>query len=105
MLAKVSTVKSSVSKSIDIETIVIDDEEENPISPNDGLDIDHEPVVNHADNSPPMSDKNLQVDLVVDPPAKDKSVEANLPGFYRIGEMAHTLFVNCLLDKIHRMEE
>ena len=42
---------------------------------------------------------------MVDPPAKDKSAEANLSGFYRIGEMVHALFVNCLLDKIHRMEE
>ena len=29
----------------------------------------------------------------------------NLPGFNRIGEMVHPLFVNCLLYKIHRMEE
>ena len=105
MLAKVSTVKSSVSKSINIEIVVIDDEEENPVSLNDGLDVDHEPVVNHANNSPHVSDENLQVHPVVDPPAKDKSTEANLPGFYRIGEMVHPLFVNCLLDKIHRMEE
>ena len=41
---------------------------------------------------------------MVDPPVKEKSVEANLPGFYRTGEMVHPLFVNCLLDKIHRME-
>ena len=52
-----------------------------------------------------MSDKNLQVDPVVDPPAKDKSAEANLPVFYLIGEMVHPLFVNCLLYKIHMMEE
>ena len=41
---------------------------------------------------------------MVDPPVKGKSVEANLPGSYRIGEMVHPLFVNCLLDKIHRVE-
>ena len=105
MLAKVSTVKPFVSKNIDIEMIVLDDEEENPVSPNDSLDIDHEPIMNHADNSPHVSDKNLQVDPVVDPPVKGKSVEANLPGSYRIGEKIHPLFVNCLLDKIHRMEE
>ena len=51
-----------------------------------------------------MSDKNLQVDPVVDPPVKDKSVEVNLLGSYRIGETVHLLFVSCLLDKIHRME-
>ena len=42
---------------------------------------------------------------MVDPPVKGKFVETNLPGSYRIGEMIHPLFVNCLLDKIHRMEE
>ena len=105
MLAKVSTVKSSVSKNIDLETVVIDDEEGNPVSHNDGLDIDNEPIMNHGDNSPPVSDKNLQVDPVVNPPVNGKSVEANLPGSYRIGEMIHPLFVNYLLDKIHRMEE
>ena len=42
---------------------------------------------------------------MVDPPIEGKSVEANLLGSYRIGEMIHPLFVNCLLDKIHRMEE
>ena len=52
-----------------------------------------------------MSDTNPQVDPVVDPPIKGKSVEANLPGSYRIDEVMHALFVNYLLDKIHRMEE
>ena len=41
---------------------------------------------------------------MVDPPVKDKSVESNLPGYYQIGDMIHPLFVNCLLDKMHRME-
>ena len=105
MVAKGSTIKPSVNKNIDIETVVLDDEEENPVPPDDGRDIDHEPILNPADNSPHASDKNLQVDPVVDPPVKGKSVEANLSGSYRIGEMIHPLFVNCLLDKIHRMEE
>ena len=82
MSAKVSTVKPSVNNTIDIEIVVIDDEEGNPVLSSDGLDIDHEPVVNHADNISPVSDKNRQVDPMVDPPAKDKSVEANLPGPY-----------------------
>ena len=94
-----------MNKNIDIETVVIDDEEGNPVLSSDTLDIDHDPVMNHADNSSLVSDKNCQVDPVVDPPAKEKSVEANLPGFYRTGEMVHPLFVNCLLDKIHRLEE
>ena len=42
---------------------------------------------------------------MVDPPVQGKSSEGNLPGSYRIGEAIHPLFVNCLLDKIHRMEE
>ena len=100
MLAKVSVVKSSVSNNIDIETVALDDEEEKFVSPDDGLDIDHEPIVNHADNSSHVPDTNPQVDPVVDPLVKGKSVEANLPG-----EMIHPLFVNCLVDKIHRMEE
>ena len=44
------------------------------------------------------------MDSVPDPPIKGKSVEVNLPGSYQIGEAIHPLFVNCLLDKIHRME-
>ena len=105
MLAKVSAVKSSVSNNINIETVVLDDEEEKLVSPDDGLDIDHEPIVNHADNSPHVFDTNPQIDPVVDPPVKSKSVEANLPRPYQIDEVMHSLFVNCLLDKIHRMEE
>ena len=51
-----------------------------------------------------MSDKNLQVDPVVDSPMKGQSVEVNLPRSYQIGETVHPLFVSYLLDKIHRME-
>ena len=58
MSAKVSTVKPSVNKNIDIETVLIDDEEGNLVLSSDGLDIDHEPVMNHTDNSSPVSDKN-----------------------------------------------
>ena len=104
MVTKVSVVKSAVSNNVDIEIVVLDDEEEKPVSPDYGLDIDHEPFVNPADSSPHVSDKNLQVDPVVDSPMKGKSVEVNLPGSYQIGEAVHPLFVSCLLDKIHRME-
>ena len=104
MVSNGSTIKPSVNKNIDIQTIVLDDEEQNPVLPDDGCDIERESTSNPTDNSPHESDKNLQVDPVVDPPVKGKSVEANLPGSYRIGEMVHPLFVNCLLDKIHRME-
>ena len=77
MLAKVSAVKSSMSNNINIETVVLDDEEEKLVSPDDGLDIDHEPIINHADNSPHVSDTNPQVEPVVDPPIKGKYIEAN----------------------------
>ena len=80
MLAKVSVVKSFVNNNKDIETIALDGKEEKFVSPDDGLNIDHEPIINHADNSPHVSDTNPQVDPVVDPLIKGKSVEANLPG-------------------------
>ena len=104
MGAKVSAVKSSMSNNIDVEIVVLDDEEDKPVS-HDGPDMGTEPVIHHADNSPHIFDTNPQVDPVVDPPIKGKSFEVNLPGSYRIDEVMHPLFVNCLLDKIHRMEE
>ena len=51
-----------------------------------------------------MFDKDLRVDPVVDPPAKEKTVETNLPSSYQAGDMIHLMFVTYLLDKIHRME-
>ena len=66
----------------------------------DGPDLDHEPIIHHAENSPHISDKNPQIDFVLDPPIKGKSIEGNLPGPYQIGEAVHPLFVNCLLHKI-----
>ena len=44
------------------------------------------------------------MDSMPDPQIQGKPVEGNLPGSYRIGEAVHPLFVNCLLDKIRRME-
>ena len=85
MVTKVSAVKSDVSNNVDIETVVLDDEEEKPVSPDYGLDIDHEPFINPADSSTHVSDKNLQVDPVVNSPMKGKSVEVNLPGSSQIG--------------------
>ena len=58
-MTKVSAVKSTVSNNVDIETVVLDDEEEKPVSHDYGLDIDHEPFINPADSSPHVSDKNL----------------------------------------------
>ena len=34
-------VKSTMSNNVDIETVVLDDEEEKTVLPNNGLDIDH----------------------------------------------------------------
>ena len=59
MATKVSAVKSTVTNNVGIETVVLDDEEEKTVSPDNGLDIDHDPFVNPADSSPHVSDKNL----------------------------------------------
>ena len=104
MVAKANVIKSSVSNNKDIETIVLDDEESRPVS-HDDIDIDHNSIIYHAEISPHVSDRNPPISPVVDPPIKGKSVEVNLPGSYRIDEAVHPLFVNCLLDKIRRMEE
>ena len=93
-----------MSNNKDIETVMLHDEESRPVS-HDDIDIDHEPIIHHAENSPHVSDKNPPISHVVDPSIKGKSVEVNLPGSYRIDEAVHPLFVNCLLDKIRRMEE
>ena len=66
--------------------------------------IEHEFIPNPADDSPPAFDKDVRVDPAIDPQAKGKTVETNLPGFYQDGLMIHLLFVNYFLDKIHRME-
>ena len=104
MVAKVNAIKSPVSNNKDIETVVLDDEESRIVS-HDDIDIDHESIIHHVENSPHVSDKNPSIIPVVDPPIKGKYVEVNLPDYYRIGEVVHPLFVNCLLDKIHQMEE
>ena len=101
-MSKASAVKSSVKNNKDVETVVLDEEENGPVS-HDGPDMDSEPITHPIEHSPHVSDKNSQIDSVLDPPIKDKPVEENLPGSYRIGEAIHPLFVNCLLDKIRRM--
>ena len=104
MVAKGHHVKSPVSNSVHVETVVLDDEEQNPIFPDVGHGIEHEFISNPTDDPPPVFNKHLRVDTVVDPPAKGKTVETDLPRSYQAGDMIHPLFVNCLLDKIHRME-
>ena len=53
----------------------------------------------------PVFDKEVREDPVIDLPSKEKSVETSSPVFREVGDMMHPLFVNCLLDKIRRMEE
>ena len=53
----------------------------------------------------PGFDKDVREDPVIDLPSKEKSVETSSPVFREVGDMMHPLFVNCLLDKICRMEE
>ena len=111
-MAKGNGVKPPVSDGVHVETVVIDDEEGNPVLPDDGRDIEHEFILNPADNSSHVFDKDLQVDPVVNPvvdpvfhsPIKGKPAEPNLSGSYPVGGMVHPLFVNCLLEKIPRME-
>ena len=50
-------------------------------------------------------DKDVHLDPIIDLPAKEKPVETSSSGFHDVGDMMHPLFVNCLLDKIRRMEE
>ena len=98
-MAKVNTVKPSVKDNKDIETIVLDDEEHEPVS-HDCLDVDPEPVNHPAEHSPHIP----EIDSVQDPQIKGKPAEGDPAGSYRISEAVHPLFVNCLLDKIHCME-
>ena len=84
MVSKASVVKSSVKNNKDVETIVLDEEENGPVS-HDAPNMDSEPITHPIEHSPHVSDKNPQIDSVLDPPIKDKPVEENLPAPYRIG--------------------
>ena len=103
MAYKANAVKFVVKNDNEIETVVLDDEE-NGYIPHDGHDMDPKAMTHPVTHSPCVSDKNPQIDSVLDPPIKGKSIEGNLPAPYRIGEVIHPLFVNCLLDKIRGME-
>ena len=103
MVAKANDIKSPVKNNNDIETVVLDDEENGPVQ-HDGFDMDPEPITNPIEHSPHISDKDPQVDSAPKPQIEDKLAEGNLPGSYRISEAVHPLFVNCLMDKTRRME-
>ena len=103
MAYKANAVKFVVKNDNEIETMVLDDEENGSV-PHDGHAMDPEAVTHPVTHSPCVSDKNPQIDSVLDPPIKGKSIEGNLPAPYRIGEAIHPLFVNFFLDKIRGME-
>ena len=107
-MAKGNRVKPPVSDGVHVEIVVINDEEGNPVLPNDGRDIEHEFIPNPADNNSHVFDNDIQLDPVVDPVfhslIKGNPAEPNFSGSYPVGGMVHPLFVNCLLDKIRRME-
>ena len=100
MVVKTNYVKPSEKNIEDIETVVLD-EEENGTVQHDGPDINPKPVNNPVEHNPHISDKYPQVHSMPNPQAEDKLAEGNLPGSYRISEAVHPLFINCLLDKIH----
>ena len=103
MVAKANAVKFSVKNNKDIETVVLDGEENGSVL-HDDPDMDPEPVIHPVEHIPHIFDKDPQMNSVPDPQIKGKSIEGNLPGTYRIGEAIHPLFINCLLDKIRKME-
>ena len=104
-MTKGQSIKTPVSDSAHIETVVIDDEAEDPSLPVNDQSVEHEFDLNHDHDNPPATDKEIQVDPVIGHPTKEKHVKSSSPGSYGIDGMMHPLFVNCILDKIHRMEE
>ena len=52
-----------------------------------------------------MCEKDAQEEHVIDRPFKAKSIETRSPVLHDVGDMMHPLFINCLLDKIRKMEE
>ena len=102
MVDEANTVKPSVKDSKEIETIVLDDEEHEPIS-HDCPDMDPETVTKLAENIPHIPNMCPDRGSVPDPQIKGKPVEGDSAGSYRFSEAVHPLFVNRLLDKIRRI--
>ena len=71
-----------MNNSVCVETVVIDDEEKDPVFPVDNHDVGHEFISNPVNDSLPAFDKDVRVDPVVDSPAKGKPVETNVPVSY-----------------------
>ena len=102
-MAKGNSVKTPVSDSSHIDTVVIDDEAED--LPVNDQSADHEFNLNFDHDNPPLVDKKVQVNPVIGHPTEGNPVELSSPGSYYIDGMMHPLFINYLLDKIRRMEE
>ena len=102
-MEKGNTVKTPVSGNAHIDTVVIDDEAKD--LPVNDQSVEHEFDSNLDHDNPPAIDSEVQVDPVIGHPTKEKHVNSSSPGSYGIDGMMHPLFVNCLLDKIRRMEE
>ena len=104
-MTKGQPVKTPMSDSAHIETVVIDDEAGDPSFPVNDQSVEHEFDLNHDHDNPPAIDKEIQVDPVIGHPTKEKHVKSSSPSSYGIDGMMHPLFVNCLLEKNCRMEE
>ena len=111
-MAKGNAIKTPVTDNVQVETVVLDDEETNISLPvNDNI-VHPEFVSNHVDESPPVIGKDTPVcerdareDHVIDRPFKANSVETSSPVLREVEDMMHPLFINCLLDKIRKIEE
>ena len=104
-MAKGNYVKTPVSNSSRIETVVIDDEPENPSLPVNVQSVEREFDVNLYHDNPPAVDKAVRVDPVIGHTTKEKHVDSGSPGSYCFDGMMHPLFINFFLDKVHRMED
>ena len=84
---------------------MIDDEAEDPNLPVNDQSVEHEFNLNLDHDNPPAIDKEVQVDPIMGHPTKENHVKSSSPGSYCIEDMMHPLFINCVLEKISRMEE
>ena len=103
-IAKGNVVKPPVNDGIRVETVVIDDDEGNPVLPMDDHNVGYEFISNPSDDIPPTFDKDVWPVPVVDLPVKGQTVETNLPSSYQAEGMIPPMFITCLLDKIRSME-
>ena len=83
------------------------------ISENPSLSVEVQPVETGVDvtlvrDSPPSVDKKVQevqVDCMTNSVVNEKPVKTTSAVTHAIGETMHPMFITCLLDKVHRMED